>query len=92
MEDYKSFINSFDPRHNPDFLVVLTSDPNTSLKRRGGPGRLVTLDYLKEYNNLLNSFYTTLTIPKTLINTSNMSVDEVTNQILTLITSLVKAR
>lgn len=92
IEDYIAYMGLFTPNLNPDFLITLTVNPETSLSRRGGPGRLVNMKFLKEYNNLLYPFYKTITIPKTLIDTSSMSIDDVTSQALEVISTQIKAR
>lgn len=92
LDDYISYMGVFTPNLNPDFLITLVTEPEVSLERRGGPGRLVNLDFLKEYNNLLYDFYETITVPKTLIETSNLSIDDVTSQVYEIIYSIIKAR
>lgn len=61
----------------PDFLLVFTSDPEVSINRRGGEGRLVTLEYIKKYNQLLSSFLPQIRVPYKLVDSSNLTQDEV---------------
>ena len=91
-EEYSSYMNMFPKKLIPDFLIGLSVTPETSLIRRGGPGRVVNLDFLKEYNDLFNSFYDSITVPKTLIDTSNLTVDEVVYKIYSIINKLIEAR
>ena len=88
-DDYRSYMNIFSPQLNPDFLFVMVSDPEVSLRRRGGAGRVVNLTFLNEYNSLLHSFCKSINIPKTILDTSNMSTSDVTKQCLDTILSLL---
>ena len=91
-EEYISYMNMFPSKLYPDYLIALCCNPETALSRRGGPGRIVNFDFIKEYNELLHSFYETITIPKSLIDTSDKTVDEVVSQIHDIIYQLLKAR
>lgn len=75
----------------PNFLLVFTSDPEVSIKRRGGEGRLVTIDYIKKYNQLLSSFLPEINVPYTLIDSSNLTEDEVFTIVLKEIQNLIKS-
>lgn len=92
IDDYISYMSIFTPNLDPNFLIVLVANPETSIIRRGGPGRIVNLDYVKEYNKLLYSFYETVTVPKTLIETSLLSIDDVTSQVYEIINTKITAR
>jgi len=92
IEDFISYMSMFTPKLDPHYLIVLVANPETALLRRGGPGRIVNLDYVKEYNKLLYDFYETITVPKTLIETSLLSIDDVNSQVYEIINSLITAR
>lgn len=50
---FEQFSKSFDTAFaylNPDYVITLVSDADTSLVRRGGPGRVVNRKFLEEYN------------------------------------------
>ena len=70
----------------PDLLVIFRVDPETSIDRRGGEGRIVNLSFVRNYNRLLDSFVDSLTVPYNLIDTTNLSEDEVSEQVYDLIT------
>lgn len=86
-EEYEEFRNQFIERLFPDFLIALIVPPNISVKRRGGEGRLVNEEYIKKYNEMFIKYFNEITCSKTLIDTSNLDVysmnDEITNIILT---------
>jgi len=92
IDEFISYMSLITPKLYPDYLIALVSNPEVSLIRRGGPGRIVNSEFLKNYNDLFYSFYKTITVPKTLIETSNLSVDDVTSQVSKIINSLLKAR
>lgn len=92
IEDYTSYMNMFPKKLNPNHLIALTVTPETALLRRGGPGRIVNSKFIKDYNDLFLSFYETITVPKTLIDTSNLTIDEVVSQIFNIISNLLEAR
>lgn len=92
IDEYISYMSLITPKLYPDYLIALVSAPEVSLSRRGGPGRIVNSEFLKDYNDLFYSFYETITVPKTLIETSNLSIDDVTSQVYKIIYSILKAR
>lgn len=61
----------------PDLLIAFYVSPDESIKRRGGEGRLVTKNFVSNYNNLFNSYIASLTINKVFIDTTNKSIEEV---------------
>ncbi len=91
-EEYNSYMNMFSSRLYPDYLIALSCTPETAISRRGGPGRIVNLDFIKEYNKILYSFFKTVNVPKSLINTSSKTVEEVVSQIYDIINKLMEAR
>ena len=70
----------------PDFLVILESSPDVSIKRKGHEGRLVNNDFIKNYNALLNAFEKNAQIPHCLIDTSFSTKIEITNVVFNYIT------
>lgn len=91
-EEYISYMSLITPKLYPDYLIALISNPEVSLVRRGGPGRVVNYEFLKNYNDLFCYFYKTIPVPKTLIETSNLNIDDVTSQVYEIIFSTLKAR
>lgn len=63
--------------YKPNLLISFHVSPEESIKRRGGEGRLVTKDFLMEYNRLLDVFINSLRINKVIVSTDNLAIDEV---------------
>lgn len=77
----------------PDLLVIFKVNPETAIERKGHEGSIVNLSFVKDYNTLLDTFQNTLSSPNVLIDTSELSREEVANSVLDLITSEIeKAR
>ena len=66
----------------PDIVVFLSTTPEEAIRRRGGEGRLVTLDFLKYFNSLLESFMNTVSVPVVHLDTTGLSQDDVLQKIL----------
>lgn len=66
----------------PDLLINFTTTPEECLKRRGGEGRLVTYDYISLYNQHLELFHNTIEVPKIRIDTTGVSINAITNEVL----------
>lgn len=71
---------------SPDLLVIFKVSPEISIKRKGHEGTIVNLSFCKEYNRLLDSFLTSLESPYTVVDTSNLSKEEVSNIVFNKIT------
>lgn len=84
-EDYKKFKAQFMEELFPDFVVALMVQPQVAIERRGGEGRLVTREYIQRYNEMFLKFYKEIKLPKMLIETSEMNVCEINNEILSAI-------
>lgn len=78
---YQKFREQFIDDLFPNFLIALTVPPEVAIKRRGGEGKLVNVEYLKRYNELFMKFYRTLDCKKTLIDTSQLDVYEMNSLI-----------
>ena len=61
----------------PDLIIFLTTTPEKSITRRGGEGRIVTLDFVSDFNNALITFMKEVTIPVFHLDTTHLSKDEV---------------
>lgn len=61
----------------PDFIVFLSTTPEESIRRRGGEGRIVTINFVKDFNNALNSFMEQIPQPIYHLDTTCMSKDDV---------------
>ena len=66
----------------PDLLISFNVSAETSIKRRGGEGRLVTKEFVTNYNNLLNIFINSIEINKVIISTDNQSIEQVLDRVL----------
>ena len=61
----------------PDFLVTFYVSENEAIKRRGGEGRLVTTQFISNYNRLLENFIASLKVNKVIVRTDNKKIEEV---------------
>lgn len=66
----------------PDLVVLLTTTPEEAVRRRGGEGRIVTIDFLERFNLLLRSFIRTVSCPVFLLDTTGLSEEEVVDILL----------
>ncbi|MBO5004696.1 MAG: AAA family ATPase [Clostridia bacterium] len=66
----------------PDIVVFLSTTPEEAIRRRGGEGRLVTLDFLKNFNGLLDCFMNTISVPVFHLDTTGLSEDMVLKKVL----------
>lgn len=69
----------------PNMLIVFSCSPQASIKRRGGEGRIVTLDFVKSYNTLLESFHAEPPTSQYNLNTTNRSKEQVASQVIKVI-------
>lgn len=70
----------------PNLIVFLTTTPKESISRRGGEGRIVTLDFVSDFNTALSTFMKEVTIPVYHLDTTNLSKDEVYSKVIQEIT------
>lgn len=62
----------------PHLLIAYFCTPQVALKRRGGPGHIVTKDFVINYNSLMKNFLKThVTTPFTCIDTSHLEIEDV---------------
>ena len=69
----------------PNLLIAFYGSEEESIKRRGGEGRLVTKEFVSNYNRLLTTFINSLEINKVLVSTDNKSIEEVVETVQNLI-------
>lgn len=69
----------------PNLLIAFYVSEEESIKRRGGEGRLVTKEFVSNYNRLLTTFINSLEINKVLVSTDNKSIEEVVETVQNLI-------
>lgn len=83
-----SHTNAFfeDLKLMPNLIIFLTTTPENAIYRRGGEGRIVTLDFVSNFNNALNTFMKNVTIPVFHLDTSHLSKDEVYSKVIKEIT------
>lgn len=75
----------------PDLLIAFFVSTEESIRRRGGEGRLVTKEFVYNYNQLLTTFFHSLELNKKAINTDNKSIEEVFETVKTLILENLKS-
>lgn len=61
----------------PDILISFYVSEDEAIRRRGGEGRLVTKEFVSNYNRLLTTFINSLEVNKKVISTDNKTVEEV---------------
>ena len=86
-QEYEEFRKQFNEHLFPDFLIALMVPPEVSIQRRGGEGRLVNTRYINAYNNYFMNYYDEIEIPKTLIDTSKLTENEMAPKIYSVIKS-----
>lgn len=74
----------------PDFLIALYVSDKESINRRGGEGRIVTRNFVRNYNSLLKRFVDSIEVNKILLVTDGKSVEEVTTSVLNSILENIK--
>lgn len=73
-KSFRSFLQ--DDLFLPNLLIALVASPDEVIKRRGGEGRIVKRDWIEFYNKNFINFYNRINSPKTLIDTTNISKEE----------------
>ena len=86
-EEYQKFRTQFNEDLFPNFLIALTVPPEVSIQRRGKEGRLVNTAYVRKYNDEFLRYYNEIKIPKTIIDTAELTKEEMVSKILTVIQS-----
>ena len=74
----------------PDFLIAFHVSVEESIRRRGGEGRIVTTEFVSNYNRLLTTFINSLGTNKAIIHTDNKSIEEVVETVKSLILENIK--
>lgn len=70
-------LESFFHSYPTDLLICLSISETESIRRRGGEGKLVTKNFVANYNRLLGSFINSVGINKIIFSTENKSIGEV---------------
>lgn len=65
------------PIQKPDNVVFLYTTPEEAIRRRGGEGRIVTLDFVTKFGYHLKKFINTVDVPVFQLDTTKLSEDEV---------------
>ena len=88
-EEYESFTSLIKNKTLlPDLLIYLKTLPEESIRRRGGEGRLVTLDWIRNYNDLFEKFLISgaISVPLFSMDTTGITQDfvvqTITNKII----------
>lgn len=84
-EEYDEFEKTFLKYLKPDLFITLTVSPDEAIKRRGGEGRLVNREYVRNYNELFLNFFEKVELKKELIETDKMDIYEVGRTVLDII-------
>ncbi len=84
-EEYQKFRMQFMEELFPDLVIALIVSPEIAIERRGGEGRLVTKEYIEQYNEMFYKFYQEIDLPKISIETSKKEQNEVCAQLLKVI-------
>lgn len=84
-KEYEQFRLQFMDELFPNYLIALMVPPEIAIKRRGGEGRLVNEEYIKSYNEMFLKYYNEIQCPKTLIDTSQLTVYEMNQKVLNVI-------
>lgn len=61
----------------PDLLIHLKTTPEESIRRRGGEGRIVTLNWVKNYNHFFDEFLSSVSVPVFTLDTTDLPQDKV---------------
>lgn len=69
------------PIHLPDKVFFLYTTPEEAIRRRGGEGRIVTLDFVTRFGNHLKEFIKTVEVPVIQLDTTNLSENAVLENI-----------
>lgn len=77
---------------SPELTFVLTTEVEEVISRRGGEGRIVTRNFIKEYNNELIQFLEKIFPPPVVIDTTGQTQSEVTKYIENIILQRYKER
>lgn len=83
-QDKVSHANAFfeDLELLPNLVIFLSTTPEESIHRRGGEGRIVTLEFVNRFNEALFSFMEHVSIPVYHLDTTQMSKDMVFHNVL----------
>ena len=78
-EQADSIHNCFDSIgiSKPNLVVALSITPEEAIRRRGGEGHIVTLEFIEDFNQKLYSFIKTIAYPVIYLDTTQMSKEEV---------------
>lgn len=82
---YDEFKKMFLQHLKPNLFIALMVTPEESVKRRGGEGRLVNKEYIRNYNEAYLKFFETIIVNKHLIMTDNIELHEVCKTVLNII-------
>lgn len=82
---YDEFQKMFLQHLKPNLFIALMVTPEESVKRRGGEGRLVNKEYIRNYNEAYLKFFETIIVNKHLIMTDNIELYEVCKTVLNII-------
>lgn len=72
-----SVFNNLFKEYPSDLLVAFYVSIDEAIRRRGGEGRLVTKDFIYNYNTLFQTFISTLETNKFVLNTTDKTIEEV---------------
>lgn len=82
---YNEFKRTFVECLKPNLFIALMVSPEVSIKRRGGEGKLVNKNYIKNYNELFLNFFEHVKQKKELIMTEQMDIYTMNEVVLSII-------
>lgn len=84
-EEYEEFERTFLKYLKPNLFIALMISSKEAIKRRGGEGRLVNIEYVNNYNENYLNYFNKIQCSKQLLNTEMKEPYEVSKQVLEII-------
>lgn len=86
-----SILDEFFKEHPSNFLMAFCVSIDEAIRRRGGEGRVVTKEFLANYNTLFQNFLDTLETSKFIVNTTDKTIKEVVEIVTNAILENIKS-
>lgn len=90
LKDCDNFFSSLN--FNPDFVIGLTTSPEEAISRKGKEGKIVTVEFVRNFNKNFLLFMEDIEIPKIIMDTTLLKKDIVADYMYKLIISHYKNR
>lgn len=85
-----SVLDQFFKEHSSNLLMAFYVSIDEAIKRRGGEGRIVTKEFLANYNTLFQDFLETVETNKFIVDTTNKTIKEVVEIVINAILKNIK--